>query len=90
LGRASERSAGNRPELEKENVKVPRESLRFIQNWNPLFHVYGKKRMSYRKISKFLKEEHGYSVSFKSVERILKNIEWMKKERRRMRRSETV
>ena len=30
-------------ELEKENVKVPRESLRFIQNWNPLFHVYGKK-----------------------------------------------
>ena len=49
-----------------------------------------KKGMSYRKISEFLKEEHGYSVSFKSVERILKDIDWMKKERRRMRRSETV
>ena len=49
-----------------------------------------KKGMSYRKISEFLKEEHGYSVSFKSVERILKDINWMKKERRRMRRSETV
>ena len=49
-----------------------------------------KKGMSYRKISEFLKEEHGYSVSFKSVERILKDMNWMKKERRRMRRSETV
>ena len=49
-----------------------------------------KKGMSYRMISEFLKEEHGYSVSFKSVERILKDIDWMKKERRRMRRSETV
>ena len=49
-----------------------------------------KKGMSYRKISEFLKEEHGYTVSFKSVERILKDIDWMKKERRRMRRSETV
>ena len=35
--------------------------------------------MSYRKISEFLEEEHGYSVSFKSVERILKDIDWMKK-----------
>jgi hypothetical protein len=43
-----------------------------------------KKGMSYRKISELLKEEHGYSVSFKSVERILKDIDWMKKERRRM------
>ena len=49
-----------------------------------------KKGLSYRKISRFLKEEHGYSISFKSVGNILKDIEWMRKERRRMRRSETV
>ena len=75
-------------ELEQENVKVPRESLRFIQNWNPLFHVYGKRN----ELSKDLRvpqRRNGYSVSFKSVERILKDIDWMKKERR-MRRSETV
>ena len=49
-----------------------------------------KKGLSYRKISEFLKEEHGYSISFKSVGNILRDIEWMRKERRRMKRSETV
>jgi len=49
-----------------------------------------RKGFSLRKISSFLKEEHGYSVSFKSVGNILKDIEWMKKERRRLKRTETV
>ena len=49
-----------------------------------------KKGLSYRKISEFLKEEHGYSISFKSVGNILRDIDWMRKERRRMKRSETV
>jgi DNA invertase Pin-like site-specific DNA recombinase len=49
-----------------------------------------RKGFSLRKISSFLKEEHGYSVSFKSVGNILKDIQWMKKERRRLKRTETV
>ena len=77
-------------ELEKVNVKVPRESFEVHPELESLVSRLRKKGMSYRKISEFLKEEHGYSVSFKSVERILKDIDWMKKERRRMRRSETV
>ena len=49
-----------------------------------------RKGLSLRKISTLLKEEHGYSVSFKSVGNILEDIEWMKKERRRLKRMETV
>ena len=49
-----------------------------------------RKGLSLRKISTLLKEEHGYSISFKSVGNILKDIEWMKKERRRLKRIETV
>jgi len=49
-----------------------------------------RKGLSLRKISTLLKEEHGYSISFKSVGNILKDIEWMKKEKRRMKRIETV
>ena len=42
--------------------------------------------LSLRKISTLLKEEHGYSISFKSVGNILEDIDWMKKEKRRMNR----
>ena len=55
-----------------------------------LINKLRKKGLSYRKISEFLKDEHGYSISFKSVGNILRDIEWMRKERRRMKRSETV
>ena len=49
-----------------------------------------RKGLSLRKISTLLKEEHGYSISFKSVGNILEDIDWMKKEKRRMKRIETV
>jgi len=49
-----------------------------------------RKGLSLRKISTLLKEEHGYSISFKSVGNILEDIDWMKKEKRRMNRIETV
>ena len=49
-----------------------------------------RKGLSLRKISTLLKEEHGYSISFKSVGNILEDISWMKKEKRRMKRIETV
>ena len=49
-----------------------------------------KKGFSLRKISNLLKDEYGYEVSFVSVGNILKDIEWMKKEKRRMKRLETV
>ena len=49
-----------------------------------------KRGLSLRKISSHLKEEYGYQVSFKSVGNILKDIVWMKKERRRLKRTETV
>ena len=45
-----------------------------------------RKGFSLRKISSHLKDELGYSISFHSVGRILKDIEWMKKERRRLKR----
>ena len=51
---------------------------------------FRRKGLSLRKISSFLKEELGYSVSFKSVGNILNDIEWMRKERRRLRRTEIV
>ena len=49
-----------------------------------------RKGLSLRKISTLLKEEYGYTVSFVSVGNILKDIELMKKEKRRMKRLETV
>ena len=49
-----------------------------------------KKGLSLRKISSLLKEEYGYEVSFMSVSNILKDTDWMRKERRRMKRLETV
>ena len=49
-----------------------------------------RKGLSWMKISEFLKEEHGYSISDMAVGRILKDTEWMKKERRRLKRTETV
>jgi DNA invertase Pin-like site-specific DNA recombinase len=49
-----------------------------------------RKGLSLRKISTLLKEENGYSISFKSVGNILEDIDWMKKEKRRMKRIETV
>ena len=49
-----------------------------------------RKGLSLRKISTLLKEEHGYSISFKSVGNILEDISWMRKEKRRMKRIETV
>ena len=49
-----------------------------------------KKGLSWVKISKTLSDEYGYNISSMSVGRILKDIEWMKKERRRLKRMETV
>ena len=50
-----------------------------------------KKGLTLMKISTFLKEEHGYSVSYRTVSRILNDISWMNKERRRLKRiTETV
>ena len=49
-----------------------------------------KKGLSLRKISSLLKEEYGYEVSFMSVSNILKDTDWMRKEKRRMKRLETV
>ena len=43
-----------------------------------------RKRLSLRKISTLLKDEYGYTVSFVSVGNILKDIELMKKEKRRL------
>ena len=43
-----------------------------------------RKGLSLRKISTLLKDEYGYTVSFVSVSNILKDISWMKKEKRRM------
>ena len=51
-----------------------------------------QKGFSYRKISDLLRGEYGLSVSFMSVREIMKDIEWMKleKRKRRRRRTETV
>ncbi len=49
-----------------------------------------RKGLSLRKISTLVKEEHGYSISFKSVGNILKDIDWMKKEKRRMNRKKKL
>jgi len=49
-----------------------------------------KKGLSWVKISKTLSDEYGYNISSMSVGRILKDIEWMKKERRRLKRIENV
>ena len=49
-----------------------------------------KKGFSNRKISSVIKDEFGYSVSYKSVGNVLNDIDWMRKERRRLRRVETV
>ena len=49
-----------------------------------------KKGFSNRKISSIIKDDFGYSVSYKSVGNILNDIEWMRKERRRLRRTEEV
>ena len=51
---------------------------------------FRRKGLSWVRISKILSNEYGYKVSPMSVGRILKDIEWMRKERRRMKRSETV
>ena len=45
-----------------------------------------KKGLSWVNISKTLSDELGYSISSMSVGRILKDIDWMKKEKRRMNR----
>ena len=49
-----------------------------------------KKGLSWVKISKTLSDEYGYNISSMSVGRILKDIDWMKKERRRLKRLELV
>ena len=49
-----------------------------------------KRGFSNRKISSIIKDDFGYSVSYKSVGNVLNDIEWMRKERRRMRRTEEV
>ena len=49
-----------------------------------------KKGLTYRKISDHLKEEYGYSVHYSSIGNILKHIEWMKRERRRIRRKSSM
>ena len=61
--------------------------------------VYGFQNRAYRQsrggfrptsASCIIKDEYGYEVSFVSVGNILKDIDWMKKEKRRMKRLETV
>ena len=42
-----------------------------------------RKGFSYRKISDLLRVEYGLSVSFMSVREIIKDIEWMKRGKRR-------
>ena len=49
-----------------------------------------KKGLSWVKISKTLSDEYGYNISSMSVGRILKDIDWMRKERRRLKRLELV
>ena len=49
-----------------------------------------KKGFSNRRISSFIKDDLGYSVSYKSVGNVLNDIDWMRKERRRLKRVETV
>lgn len=49
-----------------------------------------KNGLSLRKISSHLKDELGYDVSYISVRNILNDIDWMRKERRRLRRTEEV
>ena len=49
-----------------------------------------KKGLSWVKISKSLSDEYGYNISSMSVGRILKDIDWMRKERRRLKRLELV
>ena len=44
------------------------------------------KPMSFRKIEKVLKEEYDHSVSYKSVQRILEDVEIFKKEERNRKR----
>jgi len=44
--------------------------------------------LSWVNVSKTLSDELGYSISSMSVGRILKDIDWMKKERRRLKRIE--
>ena len=48
-----------------------------------------RKGFSYRKISDLLRVEYGLSVSFMSVREIMKDIEWMRREKRKMRRRRT-
>jgi len=49
-----------------------------------------KRGFSNRKISSTIKDDLGYSVSYKSVGNVLNDIDWMRKERRRLRRTEVV
>ena len=49
-----------------------------------------KRGFSNRKISSVIKDDFGYSVSYKSVGNVLNDIDWMRKERRRLRRTEEV
>ena len=49
-----------------------------------------RRDLSLRDISSLLKVEYGYEVSYVSVWNILKDIEWMKKEKRRMNRKEKI
>ena len=70
------------------NVKVPKKKriLEIHPELESLITTLRKRGLSLRKISSHLKEEYGYQVSFKSVGNILKDIVWMKKEKRRMNR----
>ena len=43
-----------------------------------------RKGLSWVRISKTLMDEYGYKVSPMSVGRILKDVQWMRKERRRI------
>ena len=45
-----------------------------------------RKGFSYRKISDMLRVEYGLIVSFMSVREIIKDIEWMRKEKRNLKR----
>ena len=67
-------------------MKTSHELLRDVKTKKSIWKIQKlrKKGLSLRKISSLLKEEYGYTVSFVSVGNILKDISWMKKEKRRM------
>ena len=71
---------------ERENGGLEEDSRTSHPELESLVSKLRRKGFSYRKISDLLKEEYGLSVSFMSVREIIKDIEWMRKEKRNLKR----